>query len=474
MLAVAVVVCFLLSYFFTDNTPDIVFRNNGHHLIRWDTERLDELARARQQKRVDCSALYLNDRVSVTRAVAIAKVLAAEEEKIHGRNRSDLQEKVREDAPALRVQSEVKKWTAEFTKLTEDWYLNATQNCQRFRRSRGYVMSSLTKEEEEFPIAYSILVFKDVEMVERLLRSIYRPQNSYCIHVDIKSDPKFFNAVTAIARCFPRNVRMSSSRSDVQWATFTVLEPELVCMQDLWDMDEDEHRKKHDLATKHRRQAKSKKMRKPWKYFINLTGQEFPLKTNYQIVKIIKALKGANSEEGTRARANKDRWKSKAPYNIIPTKGMVHTVLNRATIDFILHSDKAKGFLEWVKGTDYPDETFFASINHNPQLEIPGTYSGSRLEEYDSVARYKQWNGKNCYSGQTVRAICILSTGDLPKLGPAHYLFANKFYLHQDRIVIGCLEEKLFNDTRDEYKGLKTFDTSFYSNQDYVINQVKG
>ena len=33
---------------------------------------------------------------------------------------------------------------------------------------------------------YSMLIFKSVGQVERLLRAIYRPQNIYCIHVDIK------------------------------------------------------------------------------------------------------------------------------------------------------------------------------------------------------------------------------------------------------------------------------------------------
>lgn len=36
-----------------------------------------------------------------------------------------------------------------------------------------------------------------------------------------------------------------------------------------------------------------------WKYFINMAGEEFPLKTNRQIVEVLKALKGANDGEGT-------------------------------------------------------------------------------------------------------------------------------------------------------------------------------
>ncbi|GFR82282.1 beta-1,3-galactosyl-O-glycosyl-glycoprotein beta-1,6-N-acetylglucosaminyltransferase [Elysia marginata] len=59
-------------------------------------------------------------------------------------------------------------------------------------------------------------------------------------------------------------------------------------------------------------------------------------------------------------------------------------------------------------------------------------------------------------------------------MGRTPRLFANKFYLHQDRVVIGCLEEKLFNDTRDEYLGTKVFDTKFYAQQDFVIHQVPG
>ena len=36
-----------------------------------------------------------------------------------------------------------------------------------------------------------------------------------------------------------------------------------------------------------------------WKYFINLTGQEFPLKTNAELVKILKVYNGANNIQST-------------------------------------------------------------------------------------------------------------------------------------------------------------------------------
>ena len=39
--------------------------------------------------------------------------------------------------------------------------------------------------------------------------------------------------------------------------------------------------------------------RSKWRYFINLTGQEFPLKTNRELVEILTALHGANDIDGT-------------------------------------------------------------------------------------------------------------------------------------------------------------------------------
>ncbi|GFS06409.1 beta-1,3-galactosyl-O-glycosyl-glycoprotein beta-1,6-N-acetylglucosaminyltransferase [Elysia marginata] len=99
---------------------------------------------------------------------------------------------------------------------------------------------------------------------------------------------------------------------------------------------------------------------------------------------------------------------------------------------------------------------------------------GKNLEELKSYARYKIWTSKRlpCASGQIVRQICILSTGDLPRMAKTTSMFANKFYLHQDRVAIGCLEERLFNNTRDEFIGRKSFNTSFYLKKDFVLHQV--
>ncbi|XP_025105616.1 beta-1,3-galactosyl-O-glycosyl-glycoprotein beta-1,6-N-acetylglucosaminyltransferase-like [Pomacea canaliculata] len=329
------------------------------------------------------------------------------------------------------------------------------KNCSVFRKENGFIMSSLTREERKFPIAYSILVFKDAYQVVKLLQVIYRPQNVYCLHVDNKSDTSFHDTMAAIVNCFD-NVFLTSRRVEVLWGRFTVLEPELICMKDLWAF-------------------------KKWKYFINLTGQEFPLKTNLEIVRILTAYNGANDIEGTVERANKGRWASAGPppHGIVPVKGSVHIAVNRDFVDYVLHSPVAQDFLNWTQRVFIPDEAFFSTLNHNPQLGIRGSYKGP--PETDALikpflTRFKNWGthlfGYKCAGGLRVRQVCILSTGDLPLLDTRPEMFANKFYQDYSRVALECLHERLYNRTRDEFLGKMDFNASYYKSLAYLKNIV--
>jgi hypothetical protein len=57
---------------------------------------------------------------------------------------------------------------------------------------------------------------------------------------------------------------------------------------------------------------------KKWKYFINLTGQDYPLKTNLDIVRILKAFKGAN-DVWIDIRSDNTMAKRKKRHNIYKT-----------------------------------------------------------------------------------------------------------------------------------------------------------
>lgn len=126
---------------------------------------------------------------------------------------------------------------------------------------------------------------------ERLLRAIYTPQNIYCVHVDKKSDASFFSAVTAITSCFP-NVFMVSQAVDVVYAAWPRVQADLNCMADLYN-----------ASTK-------------WKYLINTCGQDFPLKTNLEIVRKLRSLQGGNSMESEQMPEGK-KWRVKNAHHIV-------------------------------------------------------------------------------------------------------------------------------------------------------------
>ena len=149
-------------------------------------------------------------------------------------------------------------------------------DCDAFKRKRGYILDVQASSEKDFPLAFAIVAYRDVEQVERLLRAIYRPHNVYCLHIDVKSKQADFDAFNSISSCF-ENVFLIRNPANVTWGGFSVLEAELLCMKLLWQ-------------------------HKSWKYYINLTGQEFPLTTNLELVEILKAIKGANIADGTSLR----------------------------------------------------------------------------------------------------------------------------------------------------------------------------
>ena len=142
-------------------------------------------------------------------------------------------------------------------------------SCTDFRRKRQYMMSAASDEERDFPLAFSILTYNNPRQTERLLRAIYRPHNFYCIHVDSTASKLVHDTMASIAACLD-NVVMSSWSVDVRWGQYSVLLADLVCMRDLIQLSP------------------------RWRYFINLTGKEFPLRTNAQLVSILKVYNGAN------------------------------------------------------------------------------------------------------------------------------------------------------------------------------------
>lgn len=335
-----------------------------------------------------------------------------------------------------------------------DELVNMTRDCDVFANGRGYIMTPLSQEEFDFPLAFSILVYRNVDQFERLLRTIYRPHNIYCIHVDLKTSEENFYAVQAIVDCFP-NVFLASKRYEVYWGHISLLYAELSCMNDL--------------------------LRFSWKYLINLSAQMFPLQSNKQIVKMLQNLNGTNDVEAihdsggltTFAMRHMVSWhystiwnqlmptlyaKDPPPFNLTLYKGSQQGAFSRQFVNFVINNEKARKFISWLSDTLIPDEHLWTTLNFNRHLEAPGSYQGND-EPYQRqfITRYSIWHPKSnqrtssfeCH-GQWVRGICVLGVGDLYRLVDRPELFANKFFAEDDAVAYDCMEELVLNRTLNE------------------------
>lgn len=351
-----------------------------------------------------------------------------------------------DETDRLKILTLSKEFKQHFRENDSD-YTEWTKDCQMYVRLRKYITKPLSKQEEEFPIAYSIVVHYRADMFERLLRAIYQPQNYYCIHVDKKSSKSFFAAIEGIVSCFD-NVFIASKLENVVYASWSRVQADLNCMEDL------------------------RKMNAPWKYLINLCGMDFPIKTNLEIVEILKSLTGRNNLETEQMPSQKKkRWqfhheivdgritnmgitKQPPPINTPIFSGNAYFIISRDFVDYIFKNKKIISFFEWANDTFSPDEFIWATLQRIPG--VPGAvppHSKYDVSDMNSLARFVQWvyfegdvsNGAPyppC-NGPHVRAICIFGIGNLKWLLQIPHLFVNKLDAHIDPFVVQCLERYL-------------------------------
>lgn len=325
--------------------------------------------------------------------------------------------------------------------------VSLTSVCESFIHSRGYDNVRVRDAERTFPLAYSLVVHKNAPMVERILRAIYAPQNVYCIHYDQKSSPAFIRSIQNVARCLP-NVFISSQLESVEYAHITRLRADLHCLS--------------DLLLSHT----------PWRYVINLCGQDFPLRTNYELVQELRALNGSNMLESSRpSELKKQRFsfqhhlksvpyeyhripvrtgvtKAPPPHGIQVFMGSAYFVLSREFVQYVLASPVVSDFLSWSEDTYSPDEHFWASLVRVPSAPGHIPLSAADVSDLSSRTRLVKWNylEGSLYppcTGTHMRSVCIYGAAELRWLLTYGHWFANKFDPKVDPILIQCLEEKL-------------------------------
>src|SRR3990172_2608399 len=115
-------------------------------------------------------------------------------------------------------------------------------------------------------IAYLILVHRYPNQFKRLFRAIYHPANYYLVHVDKRSEVELQAEIQDFLSGFT-NASLLKGESTL-WGGYSLVDAELRGIEELL------------------------KISPKWEFFINLSGQDFPLKSQAHIQDFLRRNKG--------------------------------------------------------------------------------------------------------------------------------------------------------------------------------------
>ncbi|MES2174091.1 MAG: beta-1,6-N-acetylglucosaminyltransferase [Pseudomonadota bacterium] len=273
-------------------------------------------------------------------------------------------------------------------------------------------------------IAYLILVHRFPEQFKRMFQAIYVPGNQYLIHVDQRSGPDMTADIAAFLKPYI-NVAMLPSRK-MLWGGYSLVDAELRGMAKLLEMNAD------------------------WRYFINLSGQDFPLKSQAYIADYLASHDGTEfirnvPQQAVRPdtmnrlshyfveafnRIVRTGVRRRAMSGITPYIGTQWKAVTREFCDFACHNPAARRFKQFYRRTLIADEGFFQTLMMN-------AFAGGKVVNDD--LRTIDW----IPDGDIKLRPRTFVTRDALRLTLSPDLFARKFDAQEDSHILDLLEAHL-------------------------------
>lgn len=208
-------------------------------------------------------------------------------------------------------------------------------------------------------IAYFLLVHRYPAQFKRLFKAIYLPGNQYVIHVDKSSGEGLEREISAFLKPY-QGAELLESR-DALWGGYSLVEAELRGMTRLLGMDS------------------------RWTHYINLSGQDFPLKSQNYIrqffaanpgKQFIRVLDQAKERPDTMNRIShifiEEQGKMTAtgvarPYILgdTPFIGTQWKAVTRSFCEYVCHDAGAERFKTFYRNSFIADEAFFQTVMMN-------------------------------------------------------------------------------------------------------------
>lgn len=273
-------------------------------------------------------------------------------------------------------------------------------------------------------IAYFILVHRLPEQFKRMFRSIYVPNNHYLIHIDRSSGSALQADIAAFLEPY-QNAEILESRPAV-WGGYSLVDAEL------------------------RGMAQLLKMNAGWTHYINLSGQDFPLKTQLYIADFLRANIGKQFIRFVNQRLERPETMNRISHIFleafgrifrtgIPHRGMAGVtpyigtqwkVVTRAFCEYACHNVDAQPFRKFFRRSLIADEGFFQTVMMNSGQH--GTVVNDDMRTIDWVP-----------DGDIKLRPRTFGKSDAMRLSLSADFFARKFDANEDAAILDHLEKHL-------------------------------
>jgi len=273
-------------------------------------------------------------------------------------------------------------------------------------------------------IGYLILVHRYPEQFKRLFRAIHDPVNQYVVHVDRNSGPALEQDIRDFLAPYPNAAVIESRRA--LWGGYSLIDAELRGMARLLEMSDD------------------------WEVFINLSGQDFPLKSQTDIKafltlnrgkEFIRALDQRQIRPDTLARIQNVAFELRdrilrtfvrRPFlrGVTPYIGTQWMMVSRRFCQFVCHDRRADRFKAFYRNTFIADEGFFQTVMKNTDQH--GRMINDDMRMIDWIP-----------DGDIKLRPRTFTLADAPMLTASPDLFARKFDAEVDNGILTLLEDRV-------------------------------
>lgn len=284
-------------------------------------------------------------------------------------------------------------------------------------------------------IAYFILVHRYPEQFKRLFRSVYLPGNFYVIHIDKSSGPELADELAEFLA--PYQGAQILPPQNALWGGYSLVDAELRGMEMLLSMG------------------------KHWTHYINLSGQDFPLKSQSYIREFLAAHPGKQFIRAQDQLLTRPDTMNRVSHYFIEALGkMVSTgvprdffadarpyigtqwkVVTRGFCDFVCHDPEVDRFKDFYRNSFIADEGFFQTVMMNHGYQHHVTNDDLRMIDWvpDGDIKLRPRN---------------FGVKDILRLQCSPDLFARKFDAVEDPLILGLLEDHITSSAARSYTRL--------------------